>query len=136
MEDVGSVKALNCVVVLNFDPLYLIGLLFDCCLIPVQSRLRVPLSMCAHYSLTAAVPFDSIDSTSMAVVASVNLVNWLATMDFEHLTFDLVAAKMDKAFEMICHGWYLLWHCCCLHSLGSCLPFDFWPHCRLYCCCS
>lgn len=132
MEDVWSVKAWNCAV-LNFDPLYLIGLLFDCCLIPMQSRLRDPVGMRAHYSSIAAGPPDSIDSTSLMVVAS---MNWLATMDFEHLTFDLAVAETDRAFEMICHGWSLMWHYYCLRSPGSYLSFDFWPRCPSNCCCS
>lgn len=126
MEDVGLVRAWNCVVVvLNFDPLNLIGSMFDCCLIPIVCQLRAPVKMnCVHFPLIVAVPpIDSIDLTSSAV-ASMNLT---AIMDFEQSTVDfVVAANMDKAFEMIYHHYYSRHYYYPHLSRDPYLAFDFW----------
>lgn len=116
------VKSWNCVVGLHFDPLNLIGLIFDCCLIPMPNRLHDPEKMRAHFASIVIAFALPMDLSSMTIES----MNWLAIMGFERsMMSDLVAAKMDTAFEMVCHYFQ---HCYCFHSLNSCLPFDFSPH--------
>lgn len=141
MEDVLMVKAWNCVVVLNFDPLNLIGLMFDCCLIPKLSQAHDPvLRMHANWpSIVVVAPPYLID-----LVAMIKSIDCWATWDSERSTLGLAAvAKMGTAFEMILHCYCCCsgcCYCCCLpcsrysHSLNPCLAFDFSQYYQRKCC--
>lgn len=123
MEDVWLVKAWNCVVVLNFDPQHLIGLMFDYLLIPMLSqpandpvRIRVDCPLI----VAVVVPPYLVDLVAIAPI------DWLATMDFEPITFDsmVAVAETDTTFEMTLNCCYSqVRHYC--RSLGSYLAFDF-----------